>query len=184
MEKGKLHPSNSCRENVSTKNEDQRSGCITQQWDCWDLGAHSQQSSGYQTFQGSCANLHSPHQQWRRVPLLPVLPSSLAVWRPATFMKQTWPLSLWGSTRLSRGNKSLDPFWGFWACEIRVWRTRSKSSNDFSLQKPKALVAIERQPAPHCIPVMASCQALAPAHSLYLWANQSPVHTAWLWAGS
>ena len=56
------------------KSEDQHSSCITHQWNCWGLGAHNQHSSGYQTFQDSCANLHSPHQQWRQVPLLPVSP--------------------------------------------------------------------------------------------------------------
>lgn len=42
------------------KSEDQHSSCITHQWNCWGLGAHNQHSSGYQTFQDSCANLHSP----------------------------------------------------------------------------------------------------------------------------
>ena len=60
----------------------------------------------------------------------------MTVERSATVTGQTFPLSLWGSARLSRGY--LEPeLQAFGATGIRVWRTPLDGSNGFSLKSPK-----------------------------------------------
>lgn len=109
------------------------------------------------------------------------LPSSLASWMPATFMKQTWPLSLWGRSRLSRGN-------------LRAWTPSGASepvkSESGELDQRVLMTSLYKSPK-HCCCIEAASPPLYPSDGFMPGLGSCPlplslslpvtVHMACLW---
>lgn len=191
MYEGKLHPSNYCRRNVSTKVWRPGPKLYTQTWNCWGLRTHKQHSSRIPACQRSLDNLHSL-QQGKWLPLLRILPNLLDDYVEVCNMheaaaslvlslgkRKAEQESLGARTPGLNSPENVSPQVSI-AYGIRAWRSRSESSDCFSLQKPEALIT-RKEPCLLALsyPRPSSCPWAAPALVLppCLRANQPPVHT-------